>query len=473
MPIFDPDTLAKWTSGDWKSSPESLMTGFGIDSRKLKTGDIFVAIKADRDGHDYLHEAKQNGAVAGLVNKVRLDIDLPQLLVKDSYKAFHDIASSHRHRFKGTVVGITGSCGKTSTKDALAILLGENETLYTEGNFNNHLGVPLTLLRIDGKNHRKCVVEAGINEIGEMKILSKMISPDIVIVTLIAPSHLEGLKNLETIASEKADLFLKSDRDSTVIFPEECLKYNEFNSYFKESKNVILLREGKPKGDIKSKESYYSILTETNKIGSPSLLRLWRHGFPSVSISLPNLSRGMGRNIALAVLAACEVGVSVQEISDRLPRFRPSALRGKCFQGRGRSYLLDCYNANPASMVDSIEFFKSKFPCTPKLYVLAGMEELGGNEKIFHVELGRKIIGEKDDVFILLGKKASWISEGLLENGIREDQIIVLMEMRDATPIVEDFKGSVLFKGSRSYELENLLPGWAVEENKEGEKSKC
>ena len=234
MPIFDPDTLAKWTSGDWKSSPKGSMTGFGIDSRKLKSGDIFVAINADRDGHDYLPDAEQNGAVAGLVNKVRLDITLPQLLVKDSFKAFHDIASSHRQKFNGTVVGITGSCGKTSTKDALAILLGENETLYTEGNFNNHLGVPLTLLRIDYENHRKCVVEAGINGIGEMKILSRMISPDIVIVTLIAPSHLEGLINLDTIASEKADLFLKSDRDSTVIFPEDCLKYKEFSSFFKE-----------------------------------------------------------------------------------------------------------------------------------------------------------------------------------------------------------------------------------------------
>jgi UDP-N-acetylmuramoyl-tripeptide--D-alanyl-D-alanine ligase len=473
MPIFDPDTLAKWTSGDWKSSPKGSMTGFGIDSRKLKTGDIFVAINADRDGHDYLSDAEQNGAVAGLVNKARLDIKLPQLLVKDSFKAFHDIASSHRQKFNGTVVGITGSCGKTSTKDALAILLGENETLYTEGNFNNHLGVPLTLLRIDYENHRKCVVEAGINRIGEMKILSRMISPDIVIVTLIAPSHLEGLINLDTIASEKADLFLKSDRNSTVIFPEDCLKYKEFSSFCKESDNVIVLREGQPKDDVKPKESHYSIWTETNKIGSPSLLRLWRHGLPSVSISVPILSRGMGRNIALAVLAACEAGVSVQEISDRLPRFRPSALRGKFFQGRGRSYLLDCYNANPASMEDSIEFFKSKFPSTPKLYVLAGMEELGGNEKIFHVELGKKITGEKNDVFILLGKKASWIAEGLLENGIREDQIIVLMEMSDAIPIVEDFNGSVLFKGSRTYELENLLPSWAVEENNAGEESKC
>ena len=472
MPIFDPDTLAKWTLGDWKLSPKRSMTGFGIDTRKLNNGDIFVALDSDRDGHDYLSDAKDKGAAAGLVKKVKLDVSLPQLLVKDPCKAFQDIASRHRKKFNGTVVGITGSCGKTSTKDILAILLGKDETLYTEGNFNNHLGVPLTLLRIDHKNHKRCVIEAGINKIGEMSLLSRMISPDIVIVTLIAPSHLKGLINLETIAAEKSDLFLKSNRETTVIFPEDCLKYKEFTSNFRDKKNVIVLREGKPDNVVKPKESFYSIWTETNKIGSPLVLRLWRHGLPSFSISLPILSKGMGRNVALAVLAACEAGVSVQEISERLPRFRPSALRGKCFQGRGRSYLLDCYNANPASMEDSIVFFKSKFPSSPKLYVLAGMEELGENEKFFHVELGRKIKGEKDDVFILLGQKASWIADGLLENGIKESQIIVLMEISDAIPVVEDFNGSVLFKGSRSYELENLLPGWAVEENKE-EITKC
>jgi UDP-N-acetylmuramyl pentapeptide synthase len=100
------------------------------------------------------------------------------------------------------------------------------------------------------------------------------------------------------------------------------------------------------------------------------------------------------------------------------------------------------------------------------------MEELGREEKIFHVELGRKINGGKDDIFILLGEKASWIADGLFKNGIKEEQIIVLMEMSDAIPIIEDFHGSVLFKGSRSYELENLLPGWAVEGNKE-EITKC
>ena len=473
MPIFDPECLSEWSSGQWNSRPMANLNGFNIDSRKLKEGNIFVALKAGRDGHDFLSAAEENGAGAGIVEKVRAEIPLPQLLVDNSLTAFHDIAHHHRMRFAGSVFSITGSCGKTSTKDVLGLLLGFEETLCTEGNFNNHLGVPLTLLKIDGSLHKNCVIEAGINQIGEMSLLGKTISADVVIVTLIAPSHLEGLKNLETIASEKADLFLKSDQQTKVIFPEDCLVYKEFKKYYRESDNVLVLRNGEPSKEFSEKESFYSIWTETNEIGSPLSLRLWRHGLPSISFPLPELSSGMVRNVALAVLAACESGVSVHEISERLPQFRPSALRGRCFQGRGRSYVLDCYNANPASMLDSIDFFRLRFSSYAKLFVLAGMDELGHDEKQLHNDLGKNISSDGNEIFLLIGEKASWISAGLLDSGVLEKQIIVLPKLNDAVSIVEDFEGAVLFKGSRSYGLEELLPTWAVEECPDGGQIAC
>jgi UDP-N-acetylmuramoyl-tripeptide--D-alanyl-D-alanine ligase len=181
----------------------------------------------------------------------------------------------------------------------------------------------------------------------------------------------------------------------------------------------------------------------------------------------------MGRNAALAVLAALKLGVSVQEISERLPRFRPSALRGTCFQGRGRSYLVDCYNANPASMKDSIEFFSSQYSGKPKLYVLAGMEELGENSRELHYEVGSNIKLEEKDFVILIGKKASWMAPAILEQENNESRIIVLPKMEDAVSIVEDFDGVVLFKGSRKNQLEKLLPTWAVEEVKVRNDDKC
>ena len=473
MPIFDPDKLEKWSCGTWKDTPKGDISGFSIDSRNLHFGDLFVAIKAERNGHDFLRSATENGACASIVENVKLDVPLPQLLVKDSLHAFHQIAHQHRLEFEGEVVGITGSCGKTSTKDILGLLLGEGNALCTEGNLNNHLGVPLTLLRCDNKKHKFAVVEAGINQPGEMSMLAETISPNIVLVTIVAPSHLEGLGSVENIASEKAELFSRPDNVRKVIFPQECLEYEKFSTLYNTGEGVVVLREGEPTSEPSPIEAFYSIWTETNKNGDSSLLRLWRHGFPSFSLSLPYLSKGMGKNAALAVLAAIELGVSVQEISERLPRFRPSTLRGRCFQGRGRSYLVDCYNANPASMMDSIEFFRNQFPDLPKLYVLAGMEELGNDGKNLHHSVGQCIELDPSDLVILIGEKATWMAPALLENGYSESQIIVLAEINDAISLVEDFDGAILFKGSRSYQLEKLLPAWAVEENENRSDVQC
>jgi UDP-N-acetylmuramoyl-tripeptide--D-alanyl-D-alanine ligase len=473
MAIFDPDELENWSCGTWKEKPIEPVSGFSIDSRTINSGELFVAISAERDGHDFLISAKEKGASGSIVERVKLNVPLPQLLVKDSLIAFHDIAHKHRKKFKGSVVGITGSCGKTSTKDTLGLLLGEDKALCTEGNFNNHLGVPLTLLRCDNGRHEYAVVEAGINQIGEMSMLANTISPDLVVVTVIAPSHLEGLETIEKIASEKAELFSQTSDVRTVIFPEDCLKYEKFLYRYEKGEGAIVLREGEPQRELEFNEVFYSIWTETNKIGDSSLLRLWRRGSPSLSFPVPLLSKGMGKNAALAVLAALELGVSVEKISERLPQFRPSALRGRHFQGRGRSYLVDCYNANPESMKDSIDFFRTRFAQEPKLYVLAGMEELGDRGPELHEEVGGCIQLEDSDLVILIGEKAAWMAPALLENGCSENQIIVLHEMIDAISVVEDFDGVVLFKGSRSYELEKLLPSWAVQEDEAERNEKC
>ena len=194
------------------------------------------------------------------------------------------------------------------------------------------------------------------------------------------------------------------------------------------------------------------------------MLGLWRYESPFLSLPLPAVSAGMARNVALAVLAACELGVSVQEISERLPQYRPSALRGRRLQGRGRTYFVDCYNANPDSMRDSIEYFSAQCRGLPKLFVLGGMEELGEEGPLLHRKVASAISVEENDAFILMGEKASWMAEGLLEGGAKEEQVMVLSNLDDARPFVEDFDGAVLFKGSRLNELEQLLPAWAVDQ---------
>ena len=196
MPRFNPEDLASWSHGEWSSLPERPISGFSIDTRNLGNGDVFVAIKDQRDGHDFLSVAKSEGATGAMVSRVNSELGFPQLLTKDTLSAFHMIAKMHRRNFCGSVVGITGSCGKTSTKEMLSVLLGKERTVSTKGNLNNHLGVPLSLLSIDLDSDDFAVIEAGINQRGEMSVLADMINPDFGIITNHEYIHIEVLDML-------------------------------------------------------------------------------------------------------------------------------------------------------------------------------------------------------------------------------------------------------------------------------------
>lgn len=473
MLIFDPERLAEWSVGKWHGNIPSKITGFCIDARKIESGKVFVALKAERDGHDFLEQAVENGASAAIVSKLKLDTNLPQLLVDDTLKALQSIATIYRKEFTIPVVGITGSCGKTSTKDFLSLLLGETAH-KTSGNLNNYLGVPLTLLEMENGKHDFSVVEVGINQVDEMKTLCRLVSPTMVLVTMIGESHLEGLKNLGTVASEKAKLFENSAKGTKVLFHADCLIYENFGKWRDENLPHIVVFEGAPEEkSLSENRAHYEIWTETNKIGGSCMLRLWRHESPILLLEIPDLSKGMQKNLVLAVLAACELGVSPELISERLPQYRPSILRANRFQGRGRTYFVDCYNANPSSMRDTLNFFFKKFKGTPKLYILGGMEELGDKQIELHEEVGFSIRVESSDLFIMMGEKAGWFAKGLLKSGAEEEQLILLNNTEAARSLVEDFQGSVLLKGSRSNRLENLLPSWAVSEVADGNLVEC
>tara|TARA_B100002019_G_scaffold293104_1_gene318760 strand:- start:1943 stop:3346 length:1404 start_codon:yes stop_codon:yes gene_type:complete len=464
MPTFDPNDLAKWGRGVWNSAPVDRIRGFSIDTRSLAEGQLFVAIKDKRDGHEFLEIAQKDGAGGALVSNCDKNLSFPQLLSSDTVGSLQSIAYEYRKTFKGNVIGITGSCGKTSTKDMLGNFLGSDRTHCTAGNLNNHLGVPLSLLGIELNQHKFAVIEAGINGKGEMQELAHMIQPNIVVVTNIGSSHLEGLGSEQGVANEKAHLFKQHPALKKVIFPEHCLAFKEFDEFFKTSNSqCMVLRKGVPQGQCREGEVHYEFRTETNTTGNSFALRLWRDGFPVMNFSTPPLSEGMASNMALSILASLELGIEEKNLFERLPQYSPPALRGRTLSGRGCTYFVDCYNANPTSMQDSITFFKKQFSDQPKLLVLGGMEELGEKEEELHQDLGAQIQLEENDLVVLVGEKASWLGEGILASGGREDQVLALNQGNEANSIIEDFKGAVFFKGSRSLKLESLVPEWAVE----------
>lgn len=198
-PSFAPLQLALAAQGQWYAQRvPAAIQGIHFDTRLLRPGMAFVALKSSQnDGHLFIDAAVRAGASAAIVHQPLPHCSIPQLVVADTFKAFKDIAKHHRQQFKGTIVGITGSCGKTSTKDLLVQLLGGTHVLGTLKNLNNTLGVPFMLLQLDAKRHTHAVIEAGMNLPGEMLEISSILQPDHAIVTLVAKQHLEGVGNLE------------------------------------------------------------------------------------------------------------------------------------------------------------------------------------------------------------------------------------------------------------------------------------
>lgn len=438
--FFEDELGAKWI-GDVPAE----IRGAAIDSRKIGRGEIFVAIKTEtRDGHDFLTAARERGAAGALVSRyVPEATGLPQIVVPDTIFALQKIAAAHRAKnCANTVVfGITGSVGKTSTKDLLARVLSEAApTLATEGNLNNTLGVPMTLLKIDSAVHRFAVVEAGMSVPGEMKTLAAMISPDFSIVTNVRPAHLEGLGSMENIAREKSE-FAAATR-STAFFYRELLNYSAFSAL--------------AKGKVRCAEP--SLLSEI--AGNFEIkISAENDGGNAKVFCLKNVSRGLAGNAVLVVLAAQKF-VSAENIAHALALWKPSAKRGELRErGNGWKIFIDCYNASPASMLDSAENFVRIFSAKePRLFVLGGMGELGERSASLHFSVGEKLPIEETDTLALFGGNAAAIGEGAVSRGFPRERVFVFDDIAELKKFIENFRGNVMLKGSRAFALERALP---------------
>jgi UDP-N-acetylmuramoyl-tripeptide--D-alanyl-D-alanine ligase len=459
MPSFAPDLLASWTGGRWSGPPATAPAGFSVDSRRLSPGQAFVALRTGRrDGHDFIGAALKAGACAAIVSREDPGVALPQLVVADPLAALQVVAREHRRRFRGTVVGITGSAGKTSTKELLAVLLGGEGAgvLATEGNLNNQIGVALTLCRIDPAWHRYAVVEAGISAPGEMRSLAAMIGPDIALVTLVAPAHLADLGGLDSVAREKAVLAASVRKGGICIFPSSCEAYPAFRSLPAADCLVVeasdeLDDSGPTAGRVRFAASHSGgFTTVAVAIGPP----------PPVEATLCRVTDGMARNAALAMCAAIRMGVHRDEIQRRLLSWRPSPLRGEWRVSQGRRIYLDCYNANPASMADALAAFRAVAPRDePRLFVIGCMEELGSDSPRYHLELGRTLELRPGDQVAAVGSQAAAIRTGALEGGCDPEQVVIADSIVPLSAKLANFRGSVFVKGSRRHELEKAFAG--------------
>ncbi len=455
MPRFSPAQLAAWTAGHWTEEPSRALLGFGIDTRRLKSGDVFVALKtAERDGHDFLAAAAAAGASAALVEQVQVGVALPQLVVDRTLAAFQKIAREHRRNFAGKVTGISGSAGKTSTKDLLARLLGP-QTLATEGNLNNHLGVPLTLTRLDSECHEFAVVEAGISAPGEMAVLADMIEPDVGVITLVDHAHTKELGGLAGVAREKSVLPAQVRENGVAVFPLGVAKMDPFRALA--GRRLVVQRADVVLPESTDRDTIYFTVTHR---GANTAIVVAQGDSPVEHYTFRRVSDGMTQNAVLAISVARWLGVEPTDIRTRLEGWGPAPLRGEVRQERGRLVYVDCYNANPASMIDALGIFDElSQEVSNRLFIVGGMEELGEECELKHRELGQRLRLRASDQLLLIGTGAESVRFGALDRGARDAQIEVLGSLQGVDQRVAAWPGPVFIKGSRRYHLESVLAG--------------
>ena len=456
MPSFDPQHIADWTGGSWLDEPSVAIEGFCFDSRQIKFGQCFVALSSGaRDGHEFIEQAAKGGAVAAIVETFK-PIALPQLKVADSLVALGAIGDAVRSKFSKPVVGITGSCGKTSTKDMLRCLLGEERTHATAGNWNNRIGVPMTLFGLDSSSHNFAVIEAGINQPDEMKELGKIIQADLIVLTNIEAAHLELLGSLEGIATEKSFLAEHAKPDSPIILPVDALRYHAFRKLAHRA--IVLLPKGAPAPDLPCKQIVrYEISKKIENRSVIQPLKVYQNvtidgrKYPVASSSL-----GIATNSALAIVAAKYLGIIESEILERIELWRPSGNRG-CIETFGKqTFYIDCYNANPSSMADALDAFHRGMPQgIARFYILGAMDELGTTALAQHEAIGRLLKLRPEDRVAFVGPNE--LTEAYT-SAIPAQQYIRAGSVEKIKSTIAQFKGAIFLKGSRTYSLEKLLP---------------
>lgn len=460
MPNFEAEKLAEWTGGSWVAGSPADVAGFCFDARQIQPGQCFVALsEGARDGHDFLEQAARGGAVAALVEKPS-PIALPQLQVPDSLVALGAIGAAWRAGFSHPVVAVTGSCGKTSTKEMLRCLLGEQTTHATAGNWNNRIGVPMTLLGLDPLQQTSAVIEAGINQPGEMAGLGQMIQADLNMLTNIGYAHLELLGSLDNIASEKSLLAAHAKADSPIILPAEALQYP---AYARLSRRAFAVyEEGQPAPTLPVRAALpYRIQNhplESSAAHPGGVEQIVTIGANAYRIA--SSSRGIAVNAVLAIVAARELGIPETDIRQRIEAWRPSGQRGEIRQLGDQLFYVDCYNANPSSMADALQAFaRAATPDVARYYILGAMNELGDFANEQHTAIGRQLIPRPQDRVAFVGpdRLTRAYEAGALAAGLQPDQLQRTESAETLKSSVAQFKGAIFLKGSRSYQLEQLI----------------
>ena len=414
--LWDMDAFMAATDGRPVGELPAGVGGISIDTRSLEKGDAFFAIKGDRvDGHDYLQAAMRAGAALAVVDESRLvslgSLNLPLIVVGDVLDAMRRLGEVGRMRCKGQIIAVTGSVGKTSTKEMLKTVLSASGKVHASvASYNNHWGVPLTLARMP-EDTRFGVFEIGMNHPGEITPLVKMVRPHISIITNIAPVHIGAFDTIEDIARAKAEIYSGVVPGGYALINHDDRRYTLLRDLANEAKIEHLNSFGTKRGS----EIW---LREMNLTSQGSTLSVRINGEKDVNYTVNVPGEHMAMN-SLAVLGAAVLGgADLDKSVDAFGRVVPADGRGTQYTiggsgAMGITIIDESYNANPASMVAALgvlanfEGVKTK----RRIAVLGDMLELGKQSRKFHEELAKPISASKVDLVYLVGPEMDYLAK--------------------------------------------------------------
>ena len=441
--------IAKWCDGTVaKEHARVVVTGFTKDSRQMAAGDMYVAIHGMRnDGHDFVQTVMESGAAAVLVDRPQAP-EIPAVLVQDTVTALGRIASGYRSIMRAKVLAITGSVGKTTTKEMLAAIMGKSHVIgKTPQNYNNRIGLPLSILNMD-RSCEVAVLEMGMNHFGEMSYLTRIARPNVAVINNIGTMHIENLGSRQGILQAKLEILEGLQAGGVIVFngDEPLLtdlrgKYPFRMLYFGISnKECDVIAEHIESGDGH---------TEFTVKGFGKEFPVW----------LPTEGMHNVYNALAAITVALECKITPEEIADALHDFTNAAMRLNTYEQNGFTIIDDCYNAGPESTAVALGILGDKKTEGQRIAVLGDMLELGHRAAAEHYRIGR-IASQKADLILTCGKVSNRIVTGAVTGGTaqrnaihfatKEELVKTLLNRAQAGDVI-------LFKGSRSMHMEQAL----------------
>ncbi|MBR3153264.1 MAG: UDP-N-acetylmuramoyl-tripeptide--D-alanyl-D-alanine ligase [Clostridia bacterium] len=428
---------------------EDIIENIKLDSRQVENGDTYLALKGDNiDGSIYYKEAIKNGARVCIVNNIDISDEEKEMYknntiiqVKDTKDAIVEMAKLKREKYDIPVIGVTGSVGKTSTKDTIATVVSKKYNVYkTQGNYNNRMGVPLTILAL--KDHTALVIEMGMNHLGEISELTKIAKPTLAVISNVGTSHIGNLGSRENILKAKLEILDGMSKDGKIIinndndllhkWSQEDNKYNKITFGIKEKSDYMATDT--QIGETTSSFKYDDIDFETNKAGEPFIY-----------------------NALSAIAVGTELGIPMDDINEALRNIEFTKDRMDIEKIGEITFIKDYYNASYESIKPSLEYL-SNIKEGLKIAVLGDVKELGEYSKELHEKIGEEVAKNKIDILITVGEDAKYIAKKAEEKG--QKNIYTCETNKEAAEYLKKYKNTkatILLKASHSMNFGEIL----------------